>query len=155
MSGFLLRRQCVVYKWRNYIYFYNIADRFFFFFSSCRRRWAHVLLILHLPPPPKLQLAAEQPSTGECWIPPKKDTPHPTEKEKPQQDGRRGNFTFRIKPYTRQRHLEGSNKPCVHQDSKTPQRLSQNCLSISCGGMGLQWPATGVGALGAADLGMA
>ena len=24
---------------------------------------------------PKLQLAAEQPSTGECWIPPKKDTP--------------------------------------------------------------------------------
>ena len=27
------------------------------------------------------------------------------------------------------------------------------CLSVSCGGMGQQWPATG--ALGAADLGMA
>ena len=34
----------------------------------------------------KLQLAAEQPSTGECWIPPKKDTPHPRAKEKPQKD---------------------------------------------------------------------
>ena len=37
----------------------------------------------------KIQLAAEQPSTGECWIPPKKDTPRPRAKEKPQQDGRR------------------------------------------------------------------
>ena len=26
---------------------------------------------------PKLQLAAEKPLTGECWIPPKKDTPRP------------------------------------------------------------------------------
>ena len=24
---------------------------------------------------PELQLAAEQPLTGECWIPPKRDTP--------------------------------------------------------------------------------
>ena len=31
---------------------------------------------------PKLQLAAEQPSTGENWIPPKKDTPCPRAKEK-------------------------------------------------------------------------
>ena len=29
------------------------------------------------------------------------------------------------------------------------------CLSVSCGGMGQQWPATGVGVLGAADLDMA
>ena len=29
------------------------------------------------------------------------------------------------------------------------------CLSVSYGGMGQQWPATGAGALGAADLGMA
>ena len=34
---------------------------------------------------PKLQLTAEQPLTGECWIPPKKDTPYPRAKEKPQQ----------------------------------------------------------------------
>ena len=35
----------------------------------------------------KLQLSAEQPLTGECWIPPKKDAPHPRAKEKPQKDG--------------------------------------------------------------------
>ena len=29
------------------------------------------------------------------------------------------------------------------------------CLSVSCGGTGQQWPVTGAGALGAADLGMA
>ena len=33
---------------------------------------------------PKLQLAAEQPLTGESWIPPKKDTEHPRAREKPQ-----------------------------------------------------------------------
>ena len=49
---------------------------------------------------PKLQLTAEPSSTGECWIPPKKDTPHPRAKEKPQQDGRRSKITIRIKtPY--------------------------------------------------------
>ena len=32
---------------------------------------------------PKLQLIAEQLSTGECWIPAKKDTPCPRVKEKP------------------------------------------------------------------------
>ena len=29
------------------------------------------------------------------------------------------------------------------------------CLSVSCGGMGLQWTAAGAGALGAVDLDMA
>ena len=77
---------------------------------------------------PKLQLAAEQLSTGECWIPPKKDNPHPRSKEKPQQDGRRGEIAFRIKPHTRLRHLEGSNIPCAHQDPETPQRLNQTCV---------------------------
>ena len=43
---------------------------------------------------PKLQLAAEQTLTGEYWIPPIKDTPHPRAKEKPQQDGRRGKVTL-------------------------------------------------------------
>ena len=45
---------------------------------------------------PKSQLTAEQPLTEECWIAPKKDTPHPRAKEKPQQDGRRGEILFRI-----------------------------------------------------------
>ena len=63
---------------------------------------------------------------------------------------------FRIKPHTRQRRSEGSDKPCVHQDPETPQRLSQNCvLSVSCVGMGQQGTATGAGALGAIDPDMA
>jgi len=77
---------------------------------------------------PKLQLVAEQPSTGECWIPPKRDAPHPRAKEKPQQDGRRGKITFRIKPHTCQRCLKGSKKPCAHQDPEIPLRLRQNCV---------------------------
>ena len=59
---------------------------------------------------PKLQPAAEQPWTAEHWIPPKKGTACPRTKEKPQQDGRRSKITFRIKPHTHQRCLEGSNK---------------------------------------------
>ena len=57
---------------------------------------------------PKLQLTLEQPSTGECWIPPKKDTPHPREKEKPQLDCRTGEITFIIKPQTHQRCTDNS-----------------------------------------------
>ena len=39
-----------------------------------------------------------------------KDTPCPRAKEKSQQDGRRGESAFRVKPHTQQRCLEGSNK---------------------------------------------
>ena len=48
--------------------------------------------------------------TGDCWIPPKKDIPQSSAKEKPQQDGRRGEILFRIKPHPYQRCLEVSNK---------------------------------------------
>ena len=63
-----------------------------------------------------------------------------------QQDSRRGEIVFRIKPRTRQRRSECSNKPCVHQNAETPQRLRQNCVWVSpeevwsavdcCGGRG-------------------
>ena len=89
---------------------------------------------------PKLQLTAEQ-STGECWVPPKKYTPYQRAKKKPQKDSRRGKITFRIKPYTCQRHFEGSNKPCVHQDPETPQTLSQNCVWVSPEGV---WISSGL-----------
>ena len=69
---------------------------------------------------PKLQLAAEQPLTGECWLPPKTDNPYPRAKKKPWKDGRRGKTVFRIKLHTHQRRSEGSNKPCAHQDPETP-----------------------------------
>ena len=102
---------------------------------------------------PKLQLAAEQLSTGECCILLKKDTPRSRAKEKPQQDGRRGKITFTIKPHNHQRCSEDSNKPSAHKDPETPQRLSQNCVGVSPRGQ--QWPATGARTLGAADLGIA
>ena len=81
------------------------------------------------------------------------DTPRPKAKEKPQKDGRRGEIAFRNRPHTHQRGSEDSNKPSAHQDPRTPKRLKQN--SVSCGGKGQNWPATGAGVLGAADLLMA
>ena len=45
-----------------------------------------------------------------------------------QKDGRTGEIAFRIKPHTCQRHSEGSDKACVHQDPETPQRLTQSCV---------------------------
>ena len=47
-------------------------------------------------------------------------------------------------------------KPCVHQEDATESEPDLfECLSVSCGGTGQQWPAVGTGALGAGDLGMA
>ena len=59
-------------------------------------------------------------STEECWIPSKKDTPHLGAKEKPQQDGKRGKITFRIKPHTHQRCSEGSNKTVYAPGPRDP-----------------------------------
>ena len=58
------------------------------------------------------------------------DTPCPRAKKEPQNDGKRGKSAFRIKPHT-QRCSEVSNKPCVHQDPETPQRLRQTCIRVS------------------------
>ena len=41
--------------------------------------------------------------------------------------------------------------PGTRDPTETEPKL---CFSVSCEGMGQQWPAAGVGALGAADLGM-
>ena len=69
-----------------------------------------------------------QPSTGECWIPPKKDAPGQRTKEKPQQDGKRGEIMFTVKPYTHQRYSEGSNKALCTPGPRDPQILSQTGL---------------------------
>ena len=58
-------------------------------------------------------------------------SPHIQRQRRIPEDSRRGKITFRIKPLSHQRHLECSNKPCVHQDPETPQRLSQNCVWVS------------------------
>ena len=55
-------------------------------------------------------------------------------KEKPQQVGRWSKMAFKIKPHTRQRCSEGSNKSCVHQDPETPTETeTELCLSVSYG----------------------
>ena len=88
--------------------------------------------------PKKLQLTTKQPLTGEWWIPPKKDSPHPREKEKPQQDGWRGKIMFRIKPCTRQRHSEGSDKtmcaPETRDSTRDSARPAFEQRSVSCRG---------------------
>ena len=50
----------------------------------------------------------------------KKTNPHPRAKENPQQDGRRGKITFRIKPHTHQRCSEGSNKTLCTPGPRDP-----------------------------------
>ena len=62
----------------------------------------------------------------------------------------------RIKPPSPPEISEGSNKPCAQPEPRDPTETEiEPCLSISCGGTGQRWTATGAGALGAADLGMA
>ena len=70
---------------------------------------------------PKLQLATEQPLTGECRNPPKKRYPMTKGKGEAAKSSRRGAITFKIKPHTRQRHREDTNKTCVHQDPGNPK----------------------------------
>ena len=86
---------------------------------------------------PKLQLTAEQPSIGECWIPPNKDIPCLRTKEKPQRDGSRVKIMFRIKPHTHQRCLEDSNKS-LGTPEDTTEIGPDLPLSVSCGGTGQQ-----------------
>ena len=44
---------------------------------------------------------------------------------------------------------------CTPEPRDTTETETELCLSVSCGGKGQQWTVAGVGALGAADLGMA
>ena len=78
-----------------------------------------------------------------CWIPPRNDIPHPSAKEKSQQDGRRGKITFRIKPHTCQRCSEKT--LCTPGPRGPTETEPARCLSVSCGGSGQQWTAAGEG----------
>ena len=85
---------------------------------------------------------------------------HLRAKEKSQQDGSRGEIMFRLESHTCHRCSEGWNKPYVHQDSETPQRLIQNSVWVSPGrygsavgccrgrGSGCSRPGCGKGPLG-------
>ena len=61
---------------------------------------------------PKLQLADEQPSMGECWIPPKKDTPCPRAKESHIKVVGGAKSCLNLKPAGDTQ--KDQTKPCVH-----------------------------------------
>ena len=103
---------------------------------------------------PKVQLTTEEPLTEECRIPPKKDIPHPSAKEKHHQDCTREEIAFRIKPQTCQRCLEGSNKilctPGPRDPTETEPDLYLSLLwkyepAVACHkgkGLGVQLPGS-------------
>ena len=88
-----------------------------------------VLIFLFPVRTPKLQLTAEQSSTGEMLDPTKKRYPHPRAKEKSQQDSRRDKISFRIKFHTCQRCLEGSNQTLCVPGPRDPTETEPDLCS--------------------------
>ena len=76
----------------------------------------------------KLQLDTEQPSTGECWMPPKKRYSTSKSKGGAPADDKKGKIMFRSNPIPARDAQRAQTKFFVHQDPETPQRLSQKCL---------------------------
>ena len=104
---------------------------------------------------PKLQLAAKQSLTGECWIPPK-NIPHVQgQRRRPRKmvGGEKSHLESH-KHHTCQGLSECSNKT-LHASGDPVETEPDLCLSVSCRGEGGQWPVRGTGALGAAELGVA
>ena len=90
----------------------------------------------------------------------KKHIPCSRAKRKSQQDGRKGRIHLESNLIPPRDAWRVQTKHCVHQDpgkgAVTTRgdggRPAFECLSVSCRGTGQQWPATGTGALAAADL---
>ena len=104
---------------------------------------------------PKLQLAAEQLSTGEHCISPKKDNHVHGQRRSPSKTIGGSKLCLESNPKSA-RDARRAQTNLVHTRTRDPMETEPElCLSVSCGGMGQQWTAAGAGALGAADLGMA
>ena len=77
---------------------------------------------------PELQLAAEWPSTGECWI------PHTHTKipriQSPNKMVGGAKLHLESNPIPTGEVWRAQTKPCVLQDPGAPQRLSQTCLWV-------------------------
>ena len=99
--------------------------------------------------PPKLQLTAEQPLKGECWILPK-NLPHIQGKSRGKMVGREKSH-LESNPIPTRDARRHQTKFCVHQEPEVSQRLSQTCVGVFCRGTGQQSPAAGTGALDAVD----
>ena len=65
----------------------------------------------------KLQLTAEQPSTRECWIPPKKDNPRPRAKKNLRKTVGGGKSHLKSNPTPARDVPRTQTKPCVHQEA--------------------------------------
>ena len=68
---------------------------------------------------PKLQLTAKQPSTGECWIPPKKKIPH-VQGQSPSKTVEGTESCLELNPTPTREARRAQTKPCVHQDPENP-----------------------------------
>ena len=108
---------------------------------------------------PKPQLVAEQSRTGECWIPPKTDTPRPRAKKRRSTKKMVGGTKSHLEsnPILIRDPWRAQTKPCVHQDPGTPQKTEPDMpLSVSVSPEEA-WVSSGLpqgtGALAVADLG--
>ena len=70
---------------------------------------------------PKSQLDAEQPLTGECWIPPKKDTPCPRAKEKSNKVVGGAKSCLESNRIPIRVAWRAQTKLCTHEDAGAPQ----------------------------------
>ena len=73
---------------------------------------------------PKLQLAAEQLLTGECWISPKKMSHVQRQRKSPNQMAEGEKSRLESNPPPTRDTRKAQTKPCAHQNPEVPQRLS-------------------------------
>ena len=80
---------------------------------------------------PKLQLTAEKPSTGECWIPPKKKKTHVQgQRRTPNKTARGAKSCLESNPIPTRDAQRTQTKLCAHQNPETPQRLTKPDLPL-------------------------
>ena len=103
---------------------------------------------------PELQLAAEQLSTEECWIPPKKIPHVQGQRRSPSKTVGGVKSHLESNPIPSRNAQRAQTNLCVPGPRDPTETEPELCLSVSCESTGQQWPATGAGALGAVDLGM-
>ena len=100
---------------------------------------------------PKLQHAAEQPSAGKCWIPPKKIYPMSKDKGEATARLQEGQNCIQNQTSYSQETLGGLKQTlCTPGPRDHTETEPELCSSVSCGGTGQQWPVAGLRALSAA-----
>ena len=88
-------------------------------------------------------------------MPPKKDTLCPRAKEKPRKTIGGAKLLLESNPLPTRDTWRAQTNLCTPGPRDPTETEPELCLSVSCEGVGQQWPAGGAGALGVADLGIA